>query len=65
MLQLPEEVRVQRVLHRDKNTRDAILARINNQLSDVVKIPKADFVIENINLATTKEKVQCINRSFL
>lgn len=61
----PEEIRVQRVLQRDRNTRDAVLARINNQLSDVVKIPKADFVIENIKLTTTKEKVLSLNRSFL
>lgn len=61
----PEEVRVQRVLQRDKNTKEAVLARISNQLSDVVKIPKADFVIENIDLAATKEKVQNLNRSFL
>lgn len=61
----PEEVRVKRVLQRDKNTREAILARINNQLSDAVKIPKADFVIENINLDETKEKVEKLNRSLL
>ncbi|WP_291864195.1 dephospho-CoA kinase [Maribacter sp.] len=61
----PEEVRVQRVLQRDKNTREAILARINNQLSDIVKIPKADFVLENINLEETKEKVEKLNRHLL
>ncbi|WP_298503273.1 dephospho-CoA kinase [uncultured Maribacter sp.] len=61
----PEEIRVERVLVRDKNTREAILARIHNQLSDSVKIPKADFIIENIKLEETKEKVESLNRSLL
>ncbi len=61
----PEDVRVARVLSRDRTNKQAILARINNQLKDEDKIPKANFVLENINLEETKDKVLALHKSLL
>lgn len=43
----PEEIRIERVLKRDKITREEVLQRMRNQFPDEEKIPVADFVIEN------------------
>ncbi|WP_299432619.1 dephospho-CoA kinase [uncultured Maribacter sp.] len=61
----PEELRVERVLHRDATSKEAILARINNQLSDKEKIAKANFIIENIDIKETEQKVEALHKSLL
>ena len=43
----PEEVRLDRVTHRDNSTRDQVIARMNHQLSDEKKIAQADYIIIN------------------
>lgn len=43
----PVELRVKRVMERDGLTREAIEARINQQLPEAEKVEKADFVINN------------------
>lgn len=43
----PEELRLERVMARDRITRDEVLARMKNQWSDEEKASKADFVIIN------------------
>lgn len=43
----PTELRIERVMQRDHTTRDAVEARINNQLSEEEKIKVADFVVIN------------------
>ena len=43
----PLESRIQRVMNRDKTTRDHVLKRINAQWSDEQRIAQSDFVIEN------------------
>ena len=43
----PLEVRIERLLKRDKTSREAILNRIKNQLSDEEKMAKSDFIIYN------------------
>jgi len=58
----PLETKIARVLKRDKISRTDILNRIKNQLSDEEKISKSDFVIENIDLKKTKEKVLEIHK---
>jgi len=57
----PEDVRIQRVMTRDQSTHDQVLARIKNQWSDQDKIPLSDFIIENIDLKKTSDKVSEIN----
>lgn len=43
----PFELRIQRVIQRDKTTRENVLKRINMQWKDDQRIEKSDFVIEN------------------
>jgi dephospho-CoA kinase len=43
----PEELRIKRVMERDSVSREKVLERMNNQLSDEFKISKSDFVIVN------------------
>ena len=47
----PLEIRIQRVIKRDKTTREKVLERIKNQWNDEEKSSKSDFIIEN----TTKK----------
>lgn len=43
----PEEVKIKRILNRDKTTIDAIKSRMNNQWSDEKKKQLASFIINN------------------
>jgi dephospho-CoA kinase len=43
----PEEIRVKRVMERDKSTREEVLRRIHNQWSDERKKELADVVLSN------------------
>lgn len=43
----PTEVRINRVLKRDKTTRKSIVARIKNQMTDAAKIKRSDYIVEN------------------
>lgn len=53
----PFELRIARVLKRDKTTREKILNRMNNQWTDDKRISKSDYTIENTDITTTKEHV--------
>ncbi|MFV8335858.1 dephospho-CoA kinase [Flavobacterium sp. RSP29] len=53
----PVDLRIQRVMERDKTTRELVLKRINAQWTDEQRISKSDFVIENTAIETTKLKV--------
>ncbi len=57
----PVEERINRVINRDKTTKIAVKERIKNQWSDEKKKKLADFVIENIDLNKTQEKVKKIH----
>ena len=61
----PREVRVQRVLSRDAITLADVNARMENQWEDQKKIPLANYVIENIDLTSTKNQVQNIHKKLL
>ncbi|MFV8376087.1 dephospho-CoA kinase [Flavobacterium sp. LB1P62] len=53
----PVELRVQRVIKRDKTTEELVLKRINAQWTDEQRISKSDFVIENTSIETAKLEV--------
>jgi len=53
----PLEIRLQRVLERDQTTRENILKRIQNQWTDEARISKSNFIIENLDLNSTKKQV--------
>lgn len=56
----PLEMRISRVLERDNTTREKILQRINNQLSDEERISRSNYVITNENFANTKTQIDQI-----
>lgn len=53
----PEEVRIDRVIKRDKTTREEVLSRMKMQWNDEKRISKSNFVINNNNLKNAKEEV--------
>ena len=53
----PEEVRIERVLKRDKTTREQVLSRMKMQWKDEERIAKSNFIILNENLKTAREEV--------
>ena len=61
----PEDMRIQRVLERDHTTVEDVRARMNKQWSDSEKIPLADFVIENIDLISSKKAAREIHNKLL
>ncbi|MFE3867184.1 dephospho-CoA kinase [Flavobacterium sp. LS2P90] len=53
----PLETRIQRVIERDKTTREQVLKRINMQWNDEKRISKSDFIIKNTNIEETKSEI--------
>lgn len=54
---VPLEIRVNRVISRDKTTKEAVKERIDSQWSDLKKIMQSNYVIYNEKLQSTKEQV--------
>lgn len=54
----PFETRIERVIQRDKTTRDQVLKRMDVQWTDEQRISKSDFIIENIDSEIAKMKVE-------
>ena len=54
----PIDTRIERVMKRDKTTRELILKRMEAQWTDEQRISKSDFVIENEDLKKAKQKVE-------
>ncbi len=62
----PVEIRIERILRRDENMLlEQVEDRMRNQLPDVEKIKQADFVIENLELKSTKSKVLQVHEALL
>ena len=61
----PENLRIQRVIKRDKKSLIAIQSIISNQLKDSVKIKNSDFVISNINMDKTLKNVYDIHKKII
>ncbi len=53
----PEEVRIERVIKRDKTTKEQVLSRMKMQWNDEKRISMSNFVINNNNLKIAKEEV--------
>jgi dephospho-CoA kinase len=56
-----KELRIKRVINRDKVTKSKVESIMDNQLSDKEKIEKSNFVIENNNLEDAKKQAQKIH----
>jgi len=52
-----EEDVISRVMKRNNFSRDKVISIINNQLSEQIKINKADYIIENINKSDLTHRV--------
>jgi len=61
----PENLRIQRVIERDKKSKITIQSIINNQLRDSEKIKNSDFVIYNIDMDTTLKNVYDIHKKII
>ena len=60
-----ERTRINRVIERDKSSEERVKAIIKNQWSDAEKVKLSNFVIENIELADTKNQVINIHQKIL
>lgn len=56
----PEEIRIKRVMDRDKVSYDNVKSIISNQMQDSDKIPLSDYVIININKHLVNKEVKTI-----
>ena len=61
----PLALKIERVMLRDNTTKKQVLERMSNQWTDEEKIKKSDFVINNIDLETTKEQVIKIHKDLV
>ena len=53
----PLEIRIQRVVLRDKSTKEDVLNRIKNQWTDEMRVAKSDYIIANEDLSEAKLQV--------
>lgn len=61
LIQSPLEIRIERVINRDKISREEVMKRINNQLDENLIIDKCDYVISNENKEDLEDKVLSIH----
>ncbi len=60
-----EEVRLQRVINRDKHSAKAIKARMKNQWQDHQRIPLSDFIIDNNGSKSLIKQVNKIHHQLI
>ncbi|RXG15506.1 dephospho-CoA kinase [Leeuwenhoekiella aestuarii] len=65
LITAPKKMRIYRVLERDDSTVEDIENRMNKQWDDAKKIPLADFIIENIELDSSKLQAKNIHHQIL
>lgn len=58
LVSAPEEVKIHRVMLRDKIAKEVVLERMSNQWTDEQKIPMADFVIINDDVQPLLKQVE-------
>jgi dephospho-CoA kinase len=58
----PEEIRIQRVIKRDRLSREQVVNRLKNQLPEAEKIKVADFIIDNTGEKSLIPQVVDIHR---
>jgi dephospho-CoA kinase len=61
----PEDLRIERVMKREKSKVELIKSRMRHQWSDEKKIPMADYVINNIDWDKTLKKVEEIHQKLV
>lgn len=53
----PLEMRIERVIKRDNTSREKIMQRVNNQITDEDRMARSQHIVTNINLEDTKNQV--------
>lgn len=61
----PKEVRIERVMHRDKISRERVLERMQNQWTDEQRFAKSDYVVENTDLEDAKNQTSQILKKLM
>lgn len=61
----PQHLRLQRVMHRDGSKREEVLARMNNQLDETIKMKLCDFVIVNDEQQAVLPQVLALHQQLL
>lgn len=61
----PQHLRLQRVMHRDTIGREQVLARMNNQLDESIKMKLCDFVVINDEQEAVLPQVLRLHKRFL
>ncbi|HFS68049.1 MAG TPA: dephospho-CoA kinase [Flavobacteriia bacterium] len=61
----PIDTKIDRVIKRDNTSKEQVLSRMNNQLSDNDKISKSDFTINNTDKIKTQDQVKKIHQQIL
>jgi dephospho-CoA kinase len=64
-VQAPQHLRIQRAMERDNTTREAVLARIERQLDETIKMKLCDFVIRNDEQQPVLPQVLHLHQLFL
>lgn len=61
----PTAIRIQRVMHRDGISRQAVLERMDKQIDESIKMRLCDFVIQNDNLHLLTTQVLDLHKRFI
>lgn len=61
----PQHLRLQRVMHRDNVTKEDVLARMNNQIDETIKMKLCDFVIVNDEQQAVLPQVLALHEKLL
>lgn len=61
----PKETRIQRVIQRDESSREDVLNRIANQMSDEDKMKEVDYIIDNSGNTSVLEQVLNIHQELV
>ena len=64
LVHAPEDERILRVMKRDNSSKEQVMARIKNQLSDLDKMEHADFIINNNGKNELDKLVMKLNMLF-
>jgi dephospho-CoA kinase len=46
----PLDIRIQRVVERDKTNSENVMNRVQNQWTDEMRVKKSDYVVENVSV---------------
>ena len=65
MVSSPENLRIERVMKRDSITKEQVLARIKNQMSEEEKLNRADYIIYNDEMQLVIPQVVQLHQQFI